>query len=303
MRTVCLPTVEARELVGDLPVDVEVVIWDGASSPPAEISRVGFLARRGGPPPPAEVFAQLSSLEVIQLLAVGVDPWVGHVPEGVTFCNARGVHGGSAAELALTGMLALIRDLPRFAADQLAHRWTHEFTDCLDGKRVLVVGAGDIGTRIAAAVEIFGASATLVARTARERVRSIAEIHSLLPDHEVVAIALPGTPETVGLVDSTFLAEMPDGAILVNVGRGNVVSTDALLAELKIGRLGAFLDVVEPEPLPPDHPLWDAPNLIITSHVGGAASRWESRAYALVHEQILRWCSGQELQNVISGWY
>jgi phosphoglycerate dehydrogenase-like enzyme len=114
---------------------------------------------------------------------------------------------------------------------------------------------------------------------------------------------VPHTPETTRLVDSRFLAAMPDGGLLVNVARGPIVDTDALLAELTSRRLRAFLDVTDPEPLPPDHPLWDAPNLLLTPHVGGGTRGWERRAYELVRAQILRLLHGEQLANQVTAGY
>ena len=211
---------------------------------------------------------------MVQLLSAGVEPWLPVVPDGVALCNARGVHGSSTAELAVAGMLALLRDLPTYLAAQQDHRWDRLESTGLDGARVLVLGAGDIGGRIAAIAEILDAETTLVARTARDGVHAVDELPTLLPEHQVVVVALPLTPQTEYIVDADFLAAMPDGAVLVNIARGNHVRTDALLAELHAGRLKAFLDVTETEPLPADDPLWDAPNLILTPHVGGGTRGW-----------------------------
>jgi phosphoglycerate dehydrogenase-like enzyme len=131
----------------------------------------------------------------------------------------------------------------------------------------------------------------------------MSEVPELLPEHDVVVVAVPHTPQTHGQVDAQFLAAMPDGALLVNIARGGIVDTDALLAELRAGRLRAFLDVTDPEPLPADHPLWDAPNVMITPHVGGGTRGWQRRAYRLVREQILRWVAGEELTNQVRAGY
>jgi phosphoglycerate dehydrogenase-like enzyme len=302
--TISLPTPDACGHVGDLPDDVEVLIWDGTGEPPDGAERIEmFVGRYNAPPPPAEVFAQLAALRVIQLVSAGVEPWLPVVPDGVLLCNGRGVHGGSTAELAVAGMLSVLRDLPRFQAAQTEHRWAPAFADGLTGRRVLLVGAGDIGERIKAAVEAFGADTTLVARTAREGVQPIAGLAALLPDSHVVVIAVPHTPETHRLVDAAFLAAMPDGALLVNIARGGIVDTDALLAELMSGRLRAFLDVTDPEPLPAEHPLWSAPNLLLTPHVGGGTRGWEDRAYRLVREQVLRLRDGEPLENQVTAGY
>jgi phosphoglycerate dehydrogenase-like enzyme len=301
--TICVPDEVGKQELKDLP-GVEVVVWGDDGPPPATVDGVQFLV------PPyvlsamtPELLAGLPELRVIQLLSAGVEPWLDRVPDGVVLCNGRGIHGASTAELAVAGLLSVLRQLPRYHVEQVAHRWTPGRTDGLDRKRVLVLGAGDIGRRVAAAVEVFDAAATLVARRPRDGVAPMSALGELLPVHDVVVVALPHTPETHGLVDAAFLAALPDGAVVVNVARGQLLDTDALLAELVAGRLRAFLDVTEPEPLPPDHPLWGAPNVLITPHVGGGTSGWERRAYHLVREQMIRFRDGEPLENVVSAGY
>ena len=168
---------------------------------------------------------------------------------------------------------------------------------------MLVIGAGDIGRRIATACSAFDAEITLVARTERDGIRTFADLPELLPAHNVVVIAVPHTEATDKLVDTEFLAAMPDGALLVNIARGGIVDTAALLAELTGRRLHAFLDVTDPEPLPADHPLWDAPNLLLTPHVGGGTRGWPRRAYRVVRDQIERWRDGEQLTNQVTAGY
>jgi phosphoglycerate dehydrogenase-like enzyme len=168
---------------------------------------------------------------------------------------------------------------------------------------VLVLGAGDIARHVAAALRVFDADVTLVGRTQREDVRTLAELPQLLPSAHAVVIAVPLTEQTSGLVDAGFLAALPDGAMVVNVARGRIVDTDALLAELERGRLSAFLDVTEPEPLPPGHPLWHAPNVLITPHVGGGTTGWRRRGYRLVREQLRRFAAGEPLLNTVTEGY
>jgi phosphoglycerate dehydrogenase-like enzyme len=300
MTTVCLPTGDAVGHVGELPADTTVLVWDGGGEPPEGIEDVEFFVGRYAPTPPSpDVLHRVPRLRVLQLLSAGVDAWLPLVPDGVTVCNGRGVHGASTAELAVAGMVTALRDLPRFADAQREHRWAPAFRDGLVGKRILVVGAGDIGTRIADAVRPFDAVPTLVGRSAREGVQAIDQLAALLPEHDVVVLALPHTPETDHLVDKGFLAAMRDGALLVNVARGAIVDTDALLAELTARRLRAYLDVTDPEPLPAEHALWDAPNLVLTPHVGGGTVGWQQRAYRLVHDQVWRYARGEALINVV----
>ncbi|MGC4105117.1 MAG: NAD(P)-dependent oxidoreductase [Thermomicrobiales bacterium] len=230
--------------------------------------------------------ASLPNLKLIQTLSAGVNNWLGKVPENVILSNARGAHGAATAEWALTALLTIFRDFPRYVRQQETRTWERVRSDGLQEKRVLIVGAGDLATRLQRRLLACDAEVTLVGRHAREGVRTMAELPDLLPTHDAVVIMVPQTAATTGLVDAAFLAAMPDGAVLINAARGPIVDTEALLVELASGRLRAGLDVTDPEPLPADHPLWDAPNVLITPHVGGAVERGDERAWATVREQI-----------------
>jgi phosphoglycerate dehydrogenase-like enzyme len=300
---VCLPDAEAVKLVGDLPDDVDVLTWDGAGSPPAGVEFWVPTYMLADPARRDAALAGMPQLRVVQLVSAGAEVWVGHVPPGVLLCDGRGVHGGSTSEWALTAILAVLREFPRFVRDQQERRWAPATTDELAGKRVLVVGAGDLGQNVATRLRAFGASPVFVARRARDGVHGVGELPALLAAADIVVLVVPLTPETTGLADSAFLAAMPDGALLVNAARGPVVVTDALVAELASGRLRAALDVTDPEPLPADHPLWAVPNLLLTPHVGGNVRGFPQRAYQLVRDQILRYAAGQPLLNVVEDGY
>ncbi|HEY4627426.1 MAG TPA: NAD(P)-dependent oxidoreductase, partial [Blastococcus sp.] len=191
------------------------------------------------------------------------------------------------------------RGIPFFVREQAAGRWSPRMDGTLVGARVLVVGAGDIGHAIGRMMAGFDVELTYVARTARDGVRSTEELPALLPEADVVVLIVPVTPQTVGMVDAEFLAAMKDGALLVNAARGVVVDTDALLAELTSGRLRAALDVTEPEPLPAGHPLWTAPGLLLTPHIGGAVPGLQERSAAIVADQVSRVLEGRPLANVV----
>jgi phosphoglycerate dehydrogenase-like enzyme len=247
--------------------------------------------------------ALMPRLQVIQTQTAGVDTFVGIAPAGLTLCDARGVHGSSTSEWALAAILSVLREFPRFERAQQDRRWDYGITDELAAKRVLIVGAGDVGQQLAKRIIACDAEPVLVARTARDGVRGIDELPSLLGTADVVVLIVPKTSETVGMVDAGFLARMPDGALLVNAARGPVVQTDALLAELQAGRLRAAIDVVDPEPLPSSHPLWTAPNLLMTPHVAGSVLGFSDRFVALLAAQFARFLAGQPLANVVTGEY
>lgn len=300
--TVCVPSTEARDAIGPAPAGARVVVWDGTGDPPPGVADTDFLlgGYMAGPP---EVFTAMPRLKVVQVLSAGVERWLPAMPDGVMLCNGRGIHGAATAELAVAGILALVRELPTYLAQQREGRWQERESDDLAGKRLLVLGAGDIGGYVARALEVFGAQPTLVARTARDGVHAVAELADLLPHADIVAVALPMTDETRGLLDARALGLLPDGAIVANVARGPILDTEALLAETRTGRLRAFLDVTDPEPLPADHPLWTVPGVVITPHVGGGTRGWEQRAYRLVREQIERFVAGEPLANVVGATY
>ncbi len=264
-----------------------------------EAARAQVWVPRGGAPVAEDFLGSLPGLQLVQLLTAGAEQFVDRLPEGVVLCNARGAHTPSTAEWVLTAVLAAQRGFPHFVREQAARRWSFSVQRSLVGARVLVVGAGDIGRAVGRMLDGFDVELTFVARTARDGVRSVDELPALLPHADVVVLLVPVTPETVGLVDAAFLAAMPDGALLVNAARGVVVDTDALVAELAGGRLRAALDVTDPEPLPPGHPLWDAPGLLLTPHVGGAVPATDARAAETVTGQVRRVLAGEPLVNVV----
>lgn len=250
-----------------------------------------------------DVVSQMTSLQVVQLLTAGVDAARGHIPEGVTLCNGRGIHDTSTAELAVTLILSSLRGIPGHVRHQDEHAWRPGWFPSLADKRVLVVGYGAIGRAIEARLLPFETEVVGVARTAREGVHGFDELDSLVPEADVVVLATPLTDETRGLVDREFLRRMKDGALLVNVARGGVVVTSDLVAELATERIHAAIDVAETEPLSSESPLWSSPNLLITPHVGGASSAMWPRAYRVVREQLERFAAGEPLANVMSGSY
>jgi phosphoglycerate dehydrogenase-like enzyme len=275
---------------------------DPADGPPAGEAALAqvWVPRSGGATIPGQAFFDaLPRLRLVQLLSAGAENFAGRLPEGVLLCNARGAHTPATAEWAVTATLAAQRGIPFFVREQEAGRWSMSTHRSLVGARVLVVGAGDIGRTIGRMLAGFDVELTYVARTARDGVHAMEDLPQLLPHADVVILIVPVTPETRGMVDAAFLAAMPDGALLVNAARGVVVDTDALVAELAGGRLRAALDVTDPEPLPPGHPLWRAPGLLLTPHVGGAVPETNARAAAAVTDQLARVLAGEPLQNVV----
>jgi phosphoglycerate dehydrogenase-like enzyme len=253
----------------------------------------------GYPTVPEDVVRALPRLRLVQLLTAGAERFIGRLPEGVVFRTARGAHTPSTAEWVMAATLAAQRGIPFFTREQDAGRWSFGTQHTLFGARVLVVGAGDIGRAVGRMLDGFGVEVDFVARSARDGVHATSELPRLLPEADVVIVVVPVTPETTGMVDAAFLAAMKDDALLVNAARGVVVDTDALLAELTRGRLRAALDVTEPEPLPPGHPLWTAPGLLLTPHVGGEIPGTVERGAASVVAQLRRVLAGEPLTDVV----
>lgn len=247
-----------------------------------------------------KLIASMPELVAIQSLSSGVDDVLAAVPANVTLCNGRGLHHEeSTAELAVALILASLRQFPRFARQQAERSWQHVRTQSLDSKRVLLVGAGFIGTGIAQRLAPFGARITEVSRTARGAVLPLSELRRLAAASDILVICIALSPQTQGLVNADVLAALPDGALVVNVARGPVVDAHALAAELASGRLSAALDVADVEPLPPDRPEWILPNVLITPHIGGDTAQFAERAAPFVADQVARHLTQQPLQNVV----
>jgi phosphoglycerate dehydrogenase-like enzyme len=299
-----VPTQPVGEALAGLDgAQVEVVAPDGSALPPSA-AEVEFYV----PPffPAAEAvaaMAQMPRLRVVQTLTAGFDRVRPHVPDGAVLCNARGVHDASTAEWVLAAVLASVRQFPYFASEQAAGRWSYRFTNCLAGRTVLIVGYGSIGHAVERRLAGFEVEVRRVARSARDGVSPASELPDLLPGADVVILLAPVTAETVGMADAAFLARMKDGALLVNAARGALVATDDLVAELSSGRISAALDVTEPEPLPPDHPLWQLPNVLITPHVAASTPVSVAASLSFVREQAERYLAGKPLANVITGDY
>lgn len=299
--------------IDGLPQGPNYLFWDGGEDGnqpyPGDPSDcvlyvVPYMRRRAVRVNPLE---HMRNLSVIQTLTAGVDDVMTRlsvVTPGVRLCNARGVHEASTAELALTLTLASLRGVPDFVRAQRQGHWQSGFRPALADRTVLIVGYGAIGAAIEDRLVPFEvARVARVARsertTARGPVHPLTDLPSLLPEADVVILSTPLTEQTKGLVNGEFLARMKDGALLVNVARGGVVDTKALLAELDTGRITAALDVTDPEPLPPGHPLWQAPGVLISPHVGGPTSAFLPRAKRLLVDQLERFVNHRPLRNVV----
>jgi phosphoglycerate dehydrogenase-like enzyme len=266
----------------------------------------------------------LKGVKAVQGLWAGVDALRPLIPADVTLCNARGVHDAPTAEWAVTAALAMQKYLPFYTDLQRRADWSGKDgaeniyllsegvardPDCpvlveeICDKTVLIVGYGSIGQAVEARLAPFGCTFLRIARSARPGVSPVTALDALLPQADIVILTMPLTGETRGLMNAARIAEMKRGALLVNAARGGVVDTAALTAALEQGLLRAALDVTDPEPLPPDHPLWRAPNLLITPHIATDTPRFMGRAFAFAASQARRFARGEPLLNIIHGDY
>lgn len=302
--TVWLP--EPPQSFGGLPDGMTADVWTGGEPLPdsADEVEVVVMPFRASPELIAKV-ARLRNLKLIQLRSAGAEAVLPYVPDNVTLCNARGAHDPATAEWVVSAIVAHLRDLPRFVLARQEGRWDPVQSETVAGKHVLIVGYGSIGAAVERRLAGWEVTVERVARRARPetgsgpRVRGAGELHDALPRADVVVLLVPVTDETRGLADAKFLAAMKDGALLVNAARGSIVDTGALLKELNCGRLRAALDVTDPEPLPDGHPLWRAPGLLLTPHVGGMVGTGLARANAVARAQLARYAAGEPLANVI----
>ena len=306
MALVTMPDASWVADTGEIP-GLEMVTWDIHEPHPRAEEVAIVVPPYLDPHQRLDLIGTLPKLELVQLLTAGYDNVTPHLPRGVTLCSGGGIHDASTAELALTLILASIRGIPDFVRAQDRQHWIPtRIWPALADRRVLVVGYGKVGRAIAARLLSFETTVTAVASRARggdelvETVHGIDELPALLPEQDVVVVITPLTDATAGLVDAGFLAAMKDGALVVNVARGKVADTDALLAEAASGRLRVAVDVTDPEPLPADHPLWSTPNVLVSPHVGGASTAFRPRALALVRRQLAAYAEGRPLESVVA---
>jgi phosphoglycerate dehydrogenase-like enzyme len=309
----------ASELVVDFPREAEIV---RIARQPSGVQDVDFwiipFARKSA----QQTFQHLRGVKVVQSMMAGVDwitPWL---PKDIVLCDGRGLHDISASEWVLTAILTSLKRFPYYRDMQLRQEWKGQASvgdgfmkvggaqvgqyavlgDDLAGKTVLIIGYGSIGAAIEVRLAPFGVKIIRLARSARKNpeVFAVGELRRLLPEADIVVAIVPLTPETHGLIGATEIRLMKPGALLVNAARGPVVATDALVEALQQHRIQAALDVTDPEPLPASHPLWSAPNCMITPHVGGSTPEFIHRAFRFGAEQVRRFIAGKELENMVT---
>jgi phosphoglycerate dehydrogenase-like enzyme len=298
---VSVPGPTLRDALGTPPEGAEVVLWNMESPPPSD--RIDLVV-----PPYMGTAERLGALEgvttrLVQSQSIGYDDVAAALPPGHLFANAASVHETSTAELALALLLAAQRGIPDFVRAAADGSWAPARHESLADRRVMLLGYGGVGRAIEARLAPFEVELVRVASRARDdetgHVHGIDELPALLPTVDIVIVGVPLTDETTGLVDDAFLTALPDGALVVNIARGRVADTDAILDHATRGRLRFALDVTDPEPLPEGHPLFALPNVLISPHVGGASTAMMPRMARLLREQIERMLRGDEPLNVV----
>ncbi|MFF7682736.1 2-hydroxyacid dehydrogenase [Microbacterium sp. NPDC007973] len=300
---VSVPTPQLRDDLGALPDGVEVVVWDMQDAAPRERFDMvvpPYMSMTG-------VIERLREIEVglVQSQSIGYDNVEGRLPEGLVFANAASVHETATSELAVALTLAARRRLPEFVRAQDRGEWSGGGAPGLADARVTLLGFGGVGRAIAARLKPFEVHLRAVASHGRLQddveVFPLGKLAEVLADTDIVIASLPGGDSTRHILDDAALSALPDGALVVNVGRGPLVDTDALVDHVRRGRIRAALDVTDPEPLPEGHPLWSLPGVLIAPHVGGATDAMRPRIARLVRRQIERLAAGEEPLNVVLG--
>lgn len=243
--------------------------------------------------------AKMTNLKTLQMPNAGYDDALAYLRPGLTLCNAAGVHDASTAELAVGLAIASRRGFGEFMKDQKDGVWNHRRFPALSDSKVGIVGFGSIGKEIAKKLAAFDVEITAFTQSGRDGSLTVDQLDAHLPSLDIVILILPLTDSSQHMFDAERLAKMKNGALLINVSRGPVVVTEALVAELNSKRIFAALDVTDPEPLPVGHPLWRAPNLILLPHVGGDSEAFEPRCRALIESQLKLLAQGKALQNVV----
>lgn len=298
---------QQRQTLSAIVPEAEVVYTAAEAVTPDQVSQAEIIL--GNLPIPLLQYAK--RLKWLQLNYAGSDNYAapGVLPEGVILTNASGCYGLAISECMLAGILQLIKRLDQYQRNQAQHIWRNEgAVSSIEGSTTLVVGFGDIGSSFAQRMHALGSTVIGIRRNVTDKPDYISALYQmdaldrLLPLADFVSLSLPNSPQTQKIMGAKQFAEMKDSAILINVGRGSAVDTDALVAALNGGEIGgAVIDVVDQEPLPAEHPLWDAPHLVLTPHVTGNYNLPETlrRIVNLSLRNLAAYLNGQPMESVV----
>jgi phosphoglycerate dehydrogenase-like enzyme len=319
MLRVGIPATIAAELFSGLPKEVELIPLSDKLDHDVEID---VWIPDPYPTRALRIVPRLHGVRLVLSLMAGTEWIPGAMGPHVTICNAHGAHNISTSEWTISAILAMLKYLPLYLDIQHSGIWKRRFEatahyeritgdprphyppvmqEELTGKTVLLVGYGAIGKEIERMMDPFKVNMLRVARTARTspKVEPVSELDRLIPESQVIVLILPATAETHHLIGARQFALMKQGTLLVNAARGPIVDTDALVDVLNAGRIRAAIDVTDPEPLPPEHPLWKCPNLLITPHIGGSSTQFAPRAIKVAEDELRRYIAGEPLRNVV----
>ena len=247
-----------------------------------------------------EYTRQMKNLKYLQMPNAGFEDALPYAQSGIILCNARGVHDASTAELAIGLAIAARRGFADFATAQQRGEWAHRRYQSLNDSKIAIIGAGSIGNMLSHYLSVYDVEISSFSRSGSNGSSKISEFDNQISKFDVIFLILPLNEDSRNFIDTSRLKAMKQGATLVNVARGAIVNTDALVEALNSGHINAGLDVTEPEPLPAGHALWSARNCVISPHVGGDSTAFDSRCKKLVQEQLIRLANNLELINIVN---
>ncbi|MGP9031730.1 2-hydroxyacid dehydrogenase [Glutamicibacter mysorens] len=303
-RTISFPSQELIDAVGPIPENLKAVLWDLENDPetPLEDIDIAVLPYMANPQTLKNV-RKAPNVKVVQTQTTGFDGMIDLIGDRADINTAAGVHAAATAEMALGLAIASLRGFPQSVRDQQQGRWNPQQWPGLADRTVGLVGVGGIGEEIRKRLEPFEVNLLRFGSTARTdehgEVFATSELAARAPEIEVLILIVPLNDSTRHLVDAQLLAKLPDGATVVNVARGPVVDTDAIVAEVASGRLNMASDVFDPEPLPAGHPLWQHPNALVIPHNGGNTKAFFPRMVKLLKKQVQAWAAGNDGENLV----
>ncbi|MGH3654743.1 2-hydroxyacid dehydrogenase [Glutamicibacter sp.] len=303
-RTISFPTQDLIDAVGPIPENLKAVLWDLENSPetPLEEIDIAVLPYMSNPQTLKNI-RKAPNVQVVQTQTTGFDGMVDLIGDRANINTAAGVHAAATAEMAIGLAIASLRGFPQAVRDQQQGRWNPQQWPGLADRTVALVGVGGIGEQIRKRLEPFEVNLLRFGSTARTdehgEVFATSDLAARAAEIEVLILIVPLNDSTHHLVDAELLAKLPDGATVVNVARGPVVDTEAIVAEVASGRLNMASDVFDPEPLPADHPLWQHPNALVIPHNGGNTKAFFPRMVKLLNKQVQAWAAGNDGENLV----
>lgn len=301
---------DALKVLADHHPDILPATWTDYEGLPQAIAdhapEIVFTNRFAPGDFPRAALVEAPSVKWVSNAGSGVNHLMPWEPTKVTVTNSAGVASDAMAQYALGAMLHFALDVPGLQADQAAKRWRMDRgVKPLDGATLLVIGLGKTGSRMAAVADAMGMQ-VLGVRARPQPTPHVAEVGAptdlpqMLARADYILVAMPLLDSTRGLLDDAMLAHLKPGAVLVDVSRGGILVSKALIAALDDGRLsGAALDVFETEPLPADNPFWARPDVLISPHYSGVYEGWEAKSVEMFAQNLTRWRAGEPLRNVV----